>query len=540
MQWPSVDNAPLSTAPLIVNQGRFTIDAEDIEHRGGKYILQEDETMSLTCNASDLIVREIRPNAGFEFDCDKQGCVVFDGTKLVGRGDRYGSLDVGIYVPTLDYPIGVVQFELTAPLALSGELSIQDDELKIHRFRASNAPPAESKHYPYCFDYNLTTNDGETNWHKLPLLIKHPDDFYSTPSLNPLPYQIAKAYDKGAPIRIRLRSTRGEIYLFRAICKRKEIIRFPEPQTPVAIADWIVRPNTLSIDHERYKFNIETMEESWHSYTQLKFDSAVEWLEFQPIEFSASADMNLLNDGEFLNINMKFDLSDCPDLMDIPIQFLHYLDPSIDGKYFKFLDRNESQIDRDSLEIRFSFRRLLPTKSVQFVPRTTRLVSYYGVLNEGQTFYENNPFSNTNWDLSFELSFKKVPSTHATFQKLCRWSESAVVENGHYLKSKFHPRHAQMYRCVYKQMQPTRGMFCPECGSLTAPSGANFTCTNYRCGWTNSTPMLADFEKVNESWYDYREESSLGIHSYSLNKEVLKTGKYVVSFNGMSFHFEVE
>ena len=52
--------------------------------------------------------------------------------------------------------------------------------------------------------------------------------------------------------------------------------------------------------------------------------------------------------------------------------------------------------------------------------------------------------------------------------------------------------------------------------------------------------MLADFEKVNESWYDYREESSLGIHSYSLNKEVLKTGKYVVSFNGMSFHFEVE
>ena len=537
--WPAVDKTPLSTAPLIVDHGLFTIEAEDVEYLNEKYILQEDKTMSLTCNVPEVTVREIRPNAGTEFLRDEQGCIVFDGTALTGRGDYWGALDVGIYVLNLEYPIGVLRFKLTAPLSVSGEVQLRSGELQIHRFCGNNEPPAESNHYPYRFEYNITTNDGETDWHDLPLTIEHPDDFRKTPSLDPAPDEIYDAFSKGSPVRIRLRSTRGETYVFGAICARKEIIRFPEPQTPVAIFNWIEHPNTLCIDYERYKFNKETMKESWHTYTQLKFDSAVEWLEFQPIEFNVSADMKLMNDGEFLNIDMKFDLCDCPDLMDIPIQFLHYLDPSIDGVSFKFLDLDDLQINRDSLEICLSFRRPLPTKSVHFVPRSTRLVSYYGVLNEGQTFYANDPFSNPNWNLLFNLNFKQVPSTHTTIQKLCEWVESAVVENGLNLESKFHPRHAKLYRCVYERMQPTGGMFCPECGSLTAPRDG-FSCTNYKCGWTNSTPMLADFDEVNEPWYDYREKSLLGIHSYSLNKERLKNGEYVVSFNGMSFHFEVE
>ena len=103
MEWPAIDEAPLSTAPLIVDQGLFTIEANDVEHRGGKYILQENETMSLACYAPEVTVREIRPNKGTEFLRDEQGCVGFDGTALSGRSDRYGALDVGIYVPNLDY-----------------------------------------------------------------------------------------------------------------------------------------------------------------------------------------------------------------------------------------------------------------------------------------------------------------------------------------------------------------------------------------------------------------------------------------------------
>jgi hypothetical protein len=541
MEWPVVDQAPLSTAPLIVDQGLFTIEANDVEHRNGRYILQQDEAMSLACNSSELTVREIRPSAGTEYHRDEQGCVVFEGTALTGRGDRYGALDVGIFVPNLDYPIAVLQFELTAPLSVSGDVQLRGDEFRIHRFRRSNAPPAESNHYPYRFDYNITTDDGEIDWHEMPLVIACPDDFLETPSLELAPDEMTTAFDQGSPVRIRLRSARGEICAFKAICNRREIIRFPEPQPPVPIIDWIGRPNTLNIVHERYRFDIDNMVESWQEYPQLMFDSATEWLEFQAIQFSVTADMLLLEGGDFLRINLNFDLKECPDLMSIPTDFLQYLDPSIDDEHFKFLDLNDLDINRDSLEISFSVRYPLPARSVEFKPRSTRLTSYYGVLNEGQNFYSNMPFSNKKWYLPFAVSHKHVPWSSATFRILCEWSGPAVAKNGQNLESRFHPRHAQLYRCVFERMQPNAGVFCPECETIgfPAPNGV-FSCTNYKCKWTNSTPMLTDFDEVSEPWYEYQGEPSPGLHSYSLNKEHLTTGKYVVAFNGMSFHFEVE
>jgi len=72
------------------------------------------------------------------------------------------------------------------------------------------------------------------------------------------------------------------------------------------------------------------------------------------------------------------------------------------------------------------------------------------------------------------------------------------------------------------------------------PGINSFACINDKCRWTNSTPMLTDFIEVSEPWYDYQREWPAGLHCYSLNKERLTTGKYVVSFNGMSYHFEVE
>ena len=53
-------------------------------------------------------------------------------TELLSQEEAtdYGALDVGIYVPNLDYPIGVLRFELTAPLFVSGEVQLQGDELE--------------------------------------------------------------------------------------------------------------------------------------------------------------------------------------------------------------------------------------------------------------------------------------------------------------------------------------------------------------------------------------------------------------------------
>ena len=541
MEWPTVDEAPLSTAPLIVDQGLFTIEANGVEHRNGRYILQQDEAMSLACNSSDLTVREIRPSAGTEYPRDEQGCVVFGGTALSGRGDRYGALEIGMYVPNLDYPIGVLRFELTAPLSVSGEVQLRGDELRIHRFQSRNEPPAESNHYPYRFEYNITTDDGENDWHALPLVIARPDDFWKTPSCDPVTDKIPVAFSQGSPVRIRLRSARGDTCGFRAICKRREIIRFSEPQPPVPIINWIGRPNTLSIEHERYRFDIDSMEESWQRYPQLMFDSATEWLEFQPIKFSASADMVLLEDGESLNVNLNFDLSDCTDLMEIPTDFIYYLDPSIDDENFKFADLNDFNVNQDSLEISFSFRYPLPATSVEFKPQSTGFGTKWYFFGERQKFYSNMPFSNKHWYLPFCVSFKPVPSSHATHYELCEWNEPAVVDSLNNLQSRFHPQHAKLYRCVYKELRPNAGIFCIKCGTMgfPAPNGS-FSCPNYKCKWTNSTPVLTDFDVVIEPWYDYHGESPSGLHSYSLMKEQLAAGEYVVSFNGMSFHFEVE
>ena len=375
MKWPTADVASLQTSPLIINQGLFAVEAGNIEHRGGKYILQQDDTMSVTCNAPEMTVREIRPNGGVEYPRDEQGRVVFDGTYLTGRGDRYGALDVGIYVPNLDYPIGVLRFELTAPLSVRGEVRLQGDGFEIHRFQVSNAPDADSSHYPYRFEYNMTTDDSESNWHELGLIIERPKHFWRTPRLEPAPKRLTTAYSQGSPARIRLRSERGETYSFKAICKRKEIIRFPEPQPPVQVKDWIVHPKTLPILHERYRFDIDAMHESWQEYPQMLFDSAIEWLEFQPIQFRASADMHLLEDGEFLLFNLNFDVNNCRDLLEIPMDFLQYLDPSIGGENFKFLDLNGLNVDLDSSEISFSFSYPLPSKSINFNPRSPRLTS---------------------------------------------------------------------------------------------------------------------------------------------------------------------
>ena len=99
MEWPVSDENPLATAPLIRYNG-YSIKSEGVEFRNGKFILQEDESILLTCNSTDLRVRNIRPNEGDEYTIDEGGVVVFEGSTL--EGDWYGDLQVGIFHISLD------------------------------------------------------------------------------------------------------------------------------------------------------------------------------------------------------------------------------------------------------------------------------------------------------------------------------------------------------------------------------------------------------------------------------------------------------
>ena len=83
-------------------------------------------------------------------------------------------------------------------------------------------------------------------------------------------------------------------------------------------------------------------------------------------------------------------------------------------------------------------------------------------------------------------------------------------------------------------------MFCPKCGALSFPDpSGNITCPNYKCGWSEDEENLIDFEEISEHWFTYSSDSSLGNHIFSDDESKLSKGKYVISWNGLSYDFEV-
>ena len=538
MSWSVSDVDLLSTVPLI-QLDEYSIEDGDVEFRNGKYILSEDDSMSLTCLSSELRIKEIMPNREFEYELDQDGAIDFNGSNL--EGDRYGNLHIGIFWGGLEYPLKVIKFELTAPFSVKGEVDWQVEDLIIRKFRASNAPSLESNHYPYRLEYNTSTADAEENWKSLPIIFEGPDDFrYTTPRIESVPEEISTAYGSGLPVRIRLRSARSTTYGFRAICKRKEIIRVREPFPMIPLLDWVGYPNTLSISHEKYRFDENSMKESWEEFPKLEFVSAVEWFQFQQLEFSTTASMKLLDSGEYVQIELVFDLSDSQELIDSPNEFLLSLEPSIGGRGFTFQDIMGFSIDNDSSKIAFSIRQPLPIKRVEFKPRTAGISTFYQH-EEKQNFYTNSPFKKTDWNLSFVLSYKGNPSAEVRSNTLCEWSDPLItpsIINKH--ESRVDPHLAKLFKCEFKRLAPNGGMFCIKCGTMGFPSHSGlFICTNFRCGWTNETPVLVGHNEVDLPWFDYDGKSD-GLHRFSLNTNELDSVEYITVFNGMSFRFNVE
>lgn len=540
MQWPSFDEGLFGTVPLIRYNG-YSIDGEGVEFRNGKFILQENESISLMCNSKDLRVRNIRPNEGHEYTIDGSGLVVFGGSTL--EGDRYGDLQIGIFHTSLDYPLKVITFELIAPFSVETKVrNIHRGVLEFTRFKTSNEHPEESNRYPYFLEYNISTGDSEGNWNKLPLIFERPSDFWGQPEVE-APIEMSTAYDSGHPVRIRLQSAQSEKYVFPAICTRKEIIRFVEPCPPVPLLDWIEYPKALNIVHEKYRFDENTMEESWQEFPVLSFESAVEWVDFEPLDFTVQASITLGDSGKFIEMDLVFDLTESKDLMQDPSDFLLTLEPSIGQERFQFQDLNGFSTNKETSQICFSVQQPIPTERVEFNPRSTAMHTYGNPsLNQGELFYSNSPFSKTNWDLRVSLEYKLKPSKNSKNQTtLAHWNEPLIVAQKNVLTSRFHPQYAKLFKAEFKRIRAKLDMFCIECGKMGIPSPSGiFSCPNYRCGWTNEKLNLTGFEEIEEVWFDYQGQSGSGkTHRFILDTNRLGTGTYVVAFNGMSFHFVV-
>lgn len=536
MSWSVSDLDLLSTVPLI-QLDEYSIEDGDVEFRNGKYILSEDDSMSLTCLSSELRIKEIMPNREFEYELDQDGAIDFNGSNL--EGDRYGNLHIGIFWGGLEYPLKVIKFELTAPFSVKGEVDWQVEDLIIRKFRASNAPSLESNHYPYRLEYNTSTADAEENWESLPIIFEGPDDFrYTTPRIESVPEEISTAYENGLPVRIRLISARGKTFGFRAICKRKEIIRVKEPSLTIPVVDWIGYPKTLNILHEKYRFDETSMEESWVEFPKLELDSVIDWFPFQQLEFETRASMKLLDCGQFIEFELVFDIADSKELIDHQTEFFLSLEPSIGGKDFKFQDLKDFTINKELSKIAFLIRQPLPRERIEFNPQRTGIRTFYEY-EEGHVFYSNSPFSKMDWDLYLILKYKKTPGSHLHSEYLVNWTDPLVSKNENKMKSRVHPNNFLLYQSEFKRLQPNRGVFCIECGELGFPSGGIFKCEVYKCGWSNENPVCTGYNEVRIPWFDYHGKSSDGLHSFSLNTGRLNSGEYIATFNGMSFHFDV-
>lgn len=529
MEWPAVDEAPLSTAPLIVDQGLFTIEAGDVEQRGGKYILQQGEALTLTCNTPELTVQQIRPDAGFEYPRDDQGCVVLDGTVLAERGDRYGALEIGIFHAGLVYPLDVFEFQLPAPFSVRGEVVFDEGELKIDRLIASNKPDADSQHYPYTLEYNFPTRDDD--WIQFDLKIEGPDDFQSPIEFHEDLRDINAGYGRWNALTIRLQSSRGELHPFRTISDNREIIRFSGDAPVVAVCDWINSPNVLEVDHEKYEYDHSTRLGTWVEYPKLKFSSALEWLEFEPFCFDIErTSLRLLEDGNHLDLSASLDFSAASGLNDFIEELLRHIKIKINGTEYSLAGAREiRRVDNESrvdIVLRFEFPgngRRLPKKSI--------IPTKWAFVDNGL----GNVFMTTNWDLRLSTYHQSKPRGPFDGKHILSWRDAFIQQEGDLLSSRVHPNLMRLYKLKLKK---SMSIFCARCGTLGyREPGGGLSCS--RCGWTNDDQVLEDYDEVETTCISSLRITEQEMYLFDVQEDQLEAGTYVLYFNGMSFQFKV-
>ena len=65
------------------------------------------------------------------------------------------------YNKYLEYPLRVIDIQLSAPFRSRGKVSVSEDAVSLRPLDISNMPENESNSYPYTFQYNLSNSLSE-------------------------------------------------------------------------------------------------------------------------------------------------------------------------------------------------------------------------------------------------------------------------------------------------------------------------------------------------------------------------------------------
>lgn len=529
MDWDSLDCPPLSSARLIQSTD-FEVIAGDVEYRNGIYYLHEDEVMSLQLQDSNLFVRSIYPESDISYDIDADNNVELNGSVL--SGDNKGRLSIGVYNKTLEYPLQVIEFQLSAPFHIRGRVSVSEDGVSLKRLDISNMPETASNSYPYSFQYNLSNSINEDDWKDFPdSSIKYSIEGYGSYDIQQGPSNIWDKFCQGFPVRIRLCSAVGKQYYFEAICKRSEIIRFSDNEPIVELKEWIGLPKSLSITHQKYRFNEDEMIEEWVEFPKLFFSSAKQWLDFEPFGFELkSSSATMLKSGTDILVEMSINLSQSSELIEFIDRFFETISIEVNGSALRLPSVEKMDINNGGSEVTFSV--IVPVPKSDIIFKTKRV----GLNQTGGKIYVKKPFNKKNWNLKLELTFPSKPKANPTRLMLSEWTESFITTDKAFLASRVHPENMILRKCIFEKVGLNGGMFCPECHSLW---GGLPTCTNYNCNWSIDSKNLVALERISDDWFTYSGGSSSGNHFFSVDESKLSKGEYVISWNDLSYEFKI-
>ena len=177
----------------------------------------------------------------------------------------------------------------------------------------------------------------------------------------------------------------------------------------------------------------------------------------------------------------------------------------------------------------------MPERITKFKKIATGFTNY-GYGDKGQIFFDPFPFSKTELDFRVNATFQETPHTEAKTRTLAALNQGFVLGDFRdVLFSKIHPKFMKLIKCKFERIQPISGIFCPKCANME-PGGGHFRCS--KCGWENSEKKLAGYVPIEgHGWFTYHERRDM-MHHFSLNKDELDTGSYVVSFFGLGYHYD--
>ena len=270
------------------------------------------------------------------------------------------------------------------------------------------------------------------------------------------------------------------------------------------------------------------MKEEWVEYPELFFSSAKKWLEFEPLNFELkSSSACILDSGSSILLKIILDLSQNSDIIELIDRFIETISIEINCTSYRITNVEKIDINNGSSEVALSVIMPVPKLDIKFNPIQIGT-------DPSNIIYLDNPFKKKNWNLIVKLLYPSKPNLSQLGIILTKWHDSFIVLDGERLNSRIHPEHMVLRRYIRKKFR-AGGWFCPIDSELMV---GELTCR--KCGWYPDKEMLVGFETIDRKWFSYYNKSSQGKHIFSVVQSMLESGNYVLSWNGLSYEFEVE